>query len=310
MIHYPYRGITDQAEMLAVAQLGKGQNLHVIDLPYRFSSWAFDDPANIALWRGKDGALLAWVLLNTPFWSIDFAMHPAVDHSALKTILDWVDERAYASLSTPSSRPSWYVSLFEEQEERATLFSQFGYANQSDPAQVPEGDDPWSKVFLQYPVDLPLPAPKPLPAGFSLRPLAGQAEVEAYVDLHRSVFGSENMTVGWRTSTLYQPAYRPELDMVIEAPDGRLAGFCIGWFSECGPCGFLSGQIEPMGVHEDYRGLGLGAALLTETLRRLVAVGAQQLFVETDNDRGPALALYRSAGFEMIRHVHVYRKDC
>jgi ribosomal protein S18 acetylase RimI-like enzyme len=64
-----------------------------------------------------------------------------------------------------------------------------------------------------------------------------------------------------------------------------------------------------MGVHPDFRKLGLGQAILTENLRRLVQHGAEQLFVETDSYRGPALELYESVGFQVVRDVWVYRKD-
>ena len=55
-----------------------------------------------------------------------------------------------------------------------------------------------------------------IPAGFSIRPLKGQSEVAAYVDLHQTAFGTKNMTLEWRRRTLQQPAYRPDLDIVVE----------------------------------------------------------------------------------------------
>ena len=143
------------------------------------------------------------------------------------------------------------------------------------------------------------------PPGYSLRPLAGAAEVGAYVDLHQAVFESKNMTLPWRETTLQQPDYRPELDLVIEAPAGGLAAFCIGWLSpDC-----LTGMIEPLGVAREYRRLNLGRLLLEECLRRMHALGAEQVLVLTDNFRGPALSLYQSAGFQVREPVLVYRKD-
>ena len=40
----------DKQWMLALARQSAENNLHVVDLPYRFSSWAFDEPENIRLW--------------------------------------------------------------------------------------------------------------------------------------------------------------------------------------------------------------------------------------------------------------------
>jgi ribosomal protein S18 acetylase RimI-like enzyme len=42
----------------------------------------------------------------------------------------------------------------------------------------------------------------------------------------------------------------------------------------------------------------------------LQAHGAQQVYVETDNYRNTAFALYQSLGFRLAQEVLVFRKDC
>jgi mycothiol synthase len=98
------------------------------------------------------------------------------------------------------------------------------------------------------------------------------------------------------------------LDLVAVAPDGRLAAFCVCWLNK-GSEESPSGQIEPLGVQEDFRKLGLGRAILSEGLRRLVLCGADKVYVETDKYRNDALELYQAVGFRPIRDVLVYRKD-
>ena len=115
------------------------------------------------------------------------------------------------------------------------------------------------------------------------------------------------MTVAWRSRTLRHPQYIPNLDLVIEAPGGRLAAFCIAWLDKQRPT--PAGQIEPLGVHPDFHRLGLGRAILAEGLRRLRQLGAEHIYVETDQQRNAALALYESAGFRTVREVMVYRID-
>ncbi len=141
------------------------------------------------------------------------------------------------------------------------------------------------------------------PAGFTVRPLGG--DVEKYVALHQSVFESKNMTLEWRGHTLQSPLYKPELDLVVESPTGELAAFCICWFNEK----LSAGQVEPLGVHADYRQLGLGKVALSHGVSRLRSMGAKDIFVETDNYRNEAFNLYQSYGFEVIQDVLVYRKD-
>jgi mycothiol synthase len=298
-----YAGESDRQAMMAVAAASATENLHVLDLPYRLSSWALDDPANVGLWAAADGQLVAWAVLQTPFWAIDYAYRLELAEALHGEILTWADGRARAVLPTSYGRPRWYVNVFSTQAERTRDLERAGFANQEQ-----SGAEPWSKVLLARAAALPCD-PVVLPTGFSIRPLLGELEVEAYVELHRAAFASRNMTRVWRRRTLQRPEYVPELDLVAEAPDGRLAGFCICWLSPTGPEGRPGGQIEPLGVHAEFRSLGLSRALLAEGLGRLQRLGAEQVYVETDSCRSPALSLYLSAGFSPLRQILVYRKD-
>jgi ribosomal protein S18 acetylase RimI-like enzyme len=194
------------------------------------------------------------------------------------------------------------VNVFSGQAARRQDLERAGFASQAE-----VGEAAWSKVLLRR-TGPPPPGPSAaLPAGFTIRPLAGAAEAEAYVELHQEVFESKNMTVAWRARTLNHPAYHPDLDLVAVAPDGRLAAFCIAWLTPAS-LGAASGQIEPLGVRADFREAGLGRALLDEAVRRLNARGAAQILVETDNYRNAAFHLYTAAGFSVIQDVLVYRQ--
>ena len=299
------RELSRQADTQTMAALVRDypiEPVHVTDLPYRLSSWALDDPANIGLWFDAGGRMLAWAVLQTPFWTIDFAFHPEADRNLRRQVWDWADKRAHGILDTPYGHPAWFVNVFADQTETIRDLERVGYASQAD-----VDADAWSKVLLRCSVEVANPRVS-LPAGFTIRPLAGVGEVEAYVELHRAVFESRNMTVEWRRRTLCQPAYIPDLDLVAIVPSDRLAAFCVGWLRQ-DQSGEISGQIEPMGVHADYRHLGLGRAILSENLRRMHQYGARQVFVETDSYRNPALALYVAAGFRVFREILVYRKD-
>jgi ribosomal protein S18 acetylase RimI-like enzyme len=113
------------------------------------------------------------------------------------------------------------------------------------------------------------------------------------------------MTVDWRRRILTQPAYKQELDIVVESPDGRLVAFCIGWISE----NLLDGRVEPLGCHKDFRRYALGRVALSEGLHRLQTLGAKNIYVETDGYRSTALHLYESFDFQTYQNVLVYRKD-
>jgi ribosomal protein S18 acetylase RimI-like enzyme len=296
----PFSGKADIQAMCALARLSPIDNLHVVDLPYRLGSWALDDPANIGLWTDADGQLLAWAVMQTPFWTIDYACHPQSDRHIYPEILAWADRRARQVPDTPYGHPCWFAMVFANQTNRIRHLEASGFASQAN-----RGQDSWSKVLMSRTARTPMPLCK-MPAGFTVRPLEGEGEIEAYVALHQSVFESRNMTAAWRARTLDCPEYMPDLDLVAVGPDGRLAAFCVCWL---GRGTKVSGQIEPLGVRAELQQSGLGRAILSEGLRRMQKYGADPVLVETDSYRNAAVRLYESVGFRAARRILVYRKD-
>jgi len=285
--------------MSALARQCPEDNLHVVDLPYRFSSWAFDNPENINLWFDENQQLIAWAALQTPFWTIDYVCHPEQGSYLHQEFLSWANQRAQAIKNTPYARPAWFVMVFSGQNNRIRDLENAGFKCQAD-----IGEDSWSKVLMRRSSQTPVKIYEPR-SGFMVRSLAGEKEAANYVELHQSVFESKNMTVDWRKRTLKHPDYIPELDIVLESSDGRLVAFCICWFDK----NSMAGHVEPLGSHKDFRQYGLGRVALSEGLSRLQSLGAQNIFVETDNYRNTAFGLYQSFDFEVIQDVLVYRKD-
>ena len=297
-----FSGEADIQAMMALARAFPSDNLHVVDLPYRLSSWALETPDNTGLWVNPAGQLVAWAVMQVPFWTIDYAYHPDGDSNLHRWLLVWADHRARQVLDTPSGRPCWFVMVLANQTDRIRDLEEAGFASQAN-----AGEDAWSKVLMQRSAQIPV-ADCALAAGFIIRPLAGEKEVEAYVQLHQSIFSSKNMTDGWRARTLRRSEYLADLDLVAVAPDGGLAAFCVCWLSKDSE-GRPIGQIEPLGVHEDFRRLGLGRAILSEGQRRLYLCGAERVYVETDKYRNAVLELYEAVGFHRVQDVLVYRKD-
>ena len=127
----PYTGLADQAAMAALVQANPGDNLHVTDLPYRYSSWAFDDPRNVALWVDAAGQLAAWAVLQTPFWALDYAYRPDAGADIHPRLLAWADGRAREALETSSGRPIWFANVFAGQRERMHDLEQAGFDSET-----------------------------------------------------------------------------------------------------------------------------------------------------------------------------------
>jgi mycothiol synthase len=299
LLQRPFSGEADKYNMSALARQFPADNLHVIDLPYRLSSWGLDDPNNIGLWFDEHEQLTGWAVLQSPFWTIDYVCHPSAESTLHREIMAWADQRAQAASKTPTGHPAWFVTVCAGQTNRILDLEMAGFRCQAD-----VGEDSWSKVLMQRSVQLPVKVYKP-PSGFTVRCLTGEDEVPAYVELHQSVFESKNMTVDWRLRTLRHPDYRRDLDIVVETPDGRLSAFCVCWFDET----HYQGQVEPLGCHKDFRQYALGRVALSEGLHRLQSLEAKNIFVETDSYRNTAFRLYESFDFRTINDVLVYRKD-
>jgi mycothiol synthase len=92
--------------------------------------------------------------------------------------------------------PYW-VELRAGDAERQALVTSHGFML----------DEDYTYIHLRHSL-AHLPEAAPLPDGITIRPLAGESEVAAYVTLHRAAFESESMTAEWRAQTLRMPQRR------------------------------------------------------------------------------------------------------
>jgi ribosomal protein S18 acetylase RimI-like enzyme len=289
----PFTGAVDIERMIELVQTFPDQCLRAVDLPYRLASWALDNPRNASLWEDEAGRLLGFAVIQLPWRSIDTCAHPVACEAGIEELmLVWATERAQEIADKTNRALTVYVDAFEHDLDRLALLAAHGFAP-GYPAMI----------RMSRSLDRVLPAPV-LPDGFTLRPIDGMREVQEYVALHRAAFGAADMTIEWRKRTLCMPQYVPELDVVAVAPDGRLAAFCICWL---GPKD-REGYIEPLGVHPDFAGLGLGRAVLLEGLWRLQAHGATLALIDRYEGDASARALYESLGFRTHLRTVTYTR--
>ncbi len=191
------------------------------------------------------------------------------------------------------------ASVLEDDLPGAALLEGFGFIRQEE-----------SSLLYARSLEGDLPDPV-LPPGFSIRPMGGADELEAYVALHRAAFGTDHMTVEYRRSIMSAPGYLPELDLVAAAPNGDLAAFCMGQIfaddaSRAG--GTKEGWTDPLGTHPDYRRLGLARALMLAAMRLLRVRGIDTALLGTSSTN---LAMRRAAediGFRAVSNTLWYSR--
>jgi len=225
----------------------------------REAEWTF------RLWR-DDGRVVAWSWLKGDRGVLEHDVHPHHLH-----LLDEI-------LAEPDARSA--CAFDDDTELRAVLarhgFTQAERAIHFNVREVPEP-----------------PAQRALPDGFRLRTIEPDDLAER-VAVHRDVWAPSRVTESSFANVTATWPYRSSLDCVVEPPDGRFAAYCLAWpDDETGV-----GEFEPVGVREEFRRRGRGAAVCTFALRRLHEEGLRQAVVYCADE--PACALYRSLGF----HLH------
>jgi ribosomal protein S18 acetylase RimI-like enzyme len=130
----------------------------------------------------------------------------------------------------------------------------------------------------------------------TMRPLDADADAQAVHGLNEASFSSNpdyqpEPFAGFDQEHLRAHDLDPGLSCVAEH-DGILVGFLLARRWESGGVAF----VDLLGVHPDYKGHGLGTAMLMGAFVRFAAAGLReaQLGVASDNPR--ALGLYERCG--------------
>jgi ribosomal protein S18 acetylase RimI-like enzyme len=148
-------------------------------------------------------------------------------------------------------------------------------------------------IYLARSIVDPLPGPV-LPAGFTLRGMAGEEDIEQRAEVHRNAFLPSRMTADAYRAFMSAPGYLADLDSVVVAPDGSFAAFAMAWLDPRNRIG----EFEPVGTRSLFRRMGLGKAVLLRGMRQMRLHGMEQAIVYADADNEAAIRLYLSLGFE------------
>ncbi len=136
-----------------------------------------------------------------------------------------------------------------------------------------------------------------LPEGFRFR-TADEAGPDAAVQAHLDAWAPTAYTAESYEGVRQTAAYRGDLHILVEAPDGTMASSTIMWLDEANK----TAEFEPVGTHPGYRRMGLARAMLLHGMHLARAAGATHMTVACLGAPGhpQARGLYYSVGFREL----------
>jgi mycothiol synthase len=201
------------------------------------------------------------------------------------------------------------TALLRAAEGAATAEPTLLMALQSDPpgaafAQANGYEKAW-EVWLMG-IDLPEEIRKPeWPEGVSMRTYGGEEaeamEIKELLDLaYAEEFHHQPATFeNWSRFMFEDPMFDAKVWFLAVA-DGKIVGAALNWDE---------GYIKDLVVHPDWRGRGLGKALVYQTLGEFKRRGLPRVTLKTDsNNPTDAWRLYERAGMRKERTYEIFQK--
>ncbi len=147
----------------------------------------------------------------------------------------------------------------------------------------------------------------PVPGGFELHRFVPGDEESLCALQNRAFAGSW----GFRPNTVAEIRYQVNIggghpEGILFLSDGeRQVGYC---WTMAHPAESGKGQIKMIGVVPEYRGRGLGRALLVAGVSYLRGRGMKEIELTVDGNNIGAIRLYRSAGFKRTGIILWYQR--
>jgi len=234
--------------------------------------------ANTRLWFDRDQPV-GWAFVDefhNLLWELDHRYQELIGSQ----IVEWGEACIRKTLGNGEST-TLDANCREDYAERIAFLGRHGFQQTET-----------TNVAMTCDLSNSLPEPK-LPQGFVIRPLAGIHEAEAAAAMHRAAFGTEYMTTENRLVIMNTSEYDLSLDLVVVAPDGRIAANCICSVNQQEK----TGKTDPISTHPHYQRMGLARALLLTGLDLLKERGMLSAHLGTSGNNIAMQKTAESVGF-------------
>ncbi len=297
----PYTGPADLQAMIDLTQALRARGQKVYPIATDLYEELADTDAQVAarLWENAQGELVGFAYVNQYQNLVEVFDADEITPDLEAEMVAWVVSAMQRRNQERNYTHPLDAYVLEDDLARQAFLERHGFQRTAE-----------TSILLGRSLDQPIPEPH-LPPGFAIRPMGGEAEVEAYVALHRAAFDTDNMTVEYRRTIMNAPDYIPELDLVAVAPNGELAAFCVGQiFPDDTPRagGKKEGWTDPVGTHPNYQRLGLAKALLLAGMRALKARGIDMALLGTSSENLAMQHTAEAVGFRNASNTLFYSK--
>lgn len=279
---------------------------NIDDYPTIFDLQVLLDPnsreptVQASIWEDENHHSAAFAIMHLSYRNLYFYIHPHYSGSDIAVqIVSWATNLVAAMEMPTGNQLSLDSPCGEHDILRASLLVQQGFILQDEQS--------WHMArSLTHAIAKPQ-----LPDRFTIRHVEGPHEAESYVEMHRDAFGTEHMTIEHRLAIMRNPDYVPALDLIAVAADGTFAAFCISRINHEANTrnGRNEGEIEMIGTRPQFRGQGLGKAMLLAGLQSLRAYGVEIATLGTSSSNSRAIQLYETAGFHIVRRTLWFTKN-
>lgn len=254
--------------------------------------WYYYNPRQMPFFIAEDsaGQVLGWCVLDSAAGEFDFFGVPGPQQSAIESaLLDWCSDH-----------------LLQRDPARRSLSVCFTYTDDAPKRQFLEAQgyqaSPFLAGFSQRLDALPEPL---LPPGFRFLEAMHADYAAERARAHAAAFApTSRMTPDYYRIFMQAIDYDPAFDVVVLAPDGRIAAYAMTWPDPASGIG----EFEPVGTHPDFQRQGLGRAALLEGMRRLRACGHHEARVMAAAENTGNITFYGRAGFTRLHDVWMYTR--
>lgn len=247
------------------------------------------------LWETQSGDIVGAVNIEHPdplhsgFGEFFIQRHP--DHAGLlPQMLDFAEEK----LVDPGQK-RLFIYIRPDDMPLRQLLDLRGFS------AFPEQTETESQFTLS---ESSLPASPNLPVGFHIQSMAENNDLAKRSKAFGRGFNHPDPE-DWPSTNTYAflqkaPDYQKDQDIVVVAPNGEFASFCLVWYDAPNKVAVL----EPVGTQPEFRQMGLAREAIYEAMRRVAAKEAERVIV------GSSAQFYQKIGFvpteTLIRFAKFY----